>query len=443
MASQTFAEVDLNSPGYEFLRSHRSMNNLFFKLVALDYLQDFCPLYKCPPIHRYYFSLLDSKNPSEQVFIFTCLCAWLIKNKCHMNLDLSPEEYQDIDATIGTIFEALKLLLSIESEQDEKSVARVINFAPARLKQGFGPEVIWTLSILADRALELSVEAGAFNSSRVQIIFHEKQATIASVTGEVQSVNKTAGGQNQSITIGQPIVGGGLTTRPLGNYRIDDSSLLFDDDDDENQVSSTKVDTNEAKSLERGLDLSQAMFEPDLWLHQVERDTPALRVANKLIVDGASNLGTLRDRISESRRINKGVQDFLNQSKSILEIIANRIEKQLQIINGREKFLQSNLGPQLDEFRKIWSTYNEQQKLNDRLIEQVSSKTDLFESHICKLRSLGEQIEERTRELNDGTKLRQLQDLVRSLERESGELELRVNLLLIVYAKRRQSSIED
>lgn len=45
-------ENDLESPGYDFLRSYENMLNLHTKLLALNYEKDFCPAYKCPPIHR-------------------------------------------------------------------------------------------------------------------------------------------------------------------------------------------------------------------------------------------------------------------------------------------------------------------------------------------------------------------------------------------------------
>lgn len=45
-------ELDLESPGYEYLRSYQNMINLHSKLLVLNYEKEFCLAYKCPPIHR-------------------------------------------------------------------------------------------------------------------------------------------------------------------------------------------------------------------------------------------------------------------------------------------------------------------------------------------------------------------------------------------------------
>lgn len=45
-------EADLESPGYEYLRSYNNMTNLYYKLLALEYQKDFCSRYKCPRINR-------------------------------------------------------------------------------------------------------------------------------------------------------------------------------------------------------------------------------------------------------------------------------------------------------------------------------------------------------------------------------------------------------
>lgn len=46
------ADADLDSPGYEYLRSYQNMINLHTKLLVLNYEKEFCLFYKCPPIHR-------------------------------------------------------------------------------------------------------------------------------------------------------------------------------------------------------------------------------------------------------------------------------------------------------------------------------------------------------------------------------------------------------
>lgn len=408
MSTQVLNENDFESPGYEYLRSYQNMCYLYHKLVVLDYQRDFCSIYKCPPIHRYYFSM-PNKNQSEQLFLFTCLCAWLIKDKCQMNFDIEPEEYQDIDLTISIIFEALKLLLTPD-DSNATETARVINFPLGRLKQGYGPEVIYTMNIFADRALEIVSQSES--NDKIRIIYHNK---------------KTSSDQRQTnsnfITIGQPFVGGGLTTRPLGSYQIDDKSLVLGGQDE------TATDDNNVSLIDIHVDQAD-------WYQQVDRVRPALESAN--LNDSDNNVLCVenwQDYLEATRDYQKCIEDFLNQFKSLIGVISGRIDRHLQVINGREKFIQTNLKSQIEDFLKIWRDYSSEKEKNSKLIEKVNSKADLFESHNAKLRSIKAKIESRIRELDDGSKLKELETIIKNLSTENDELSLRIGLLLTVYAK--------
>lgn len=43
---------DTRSPGYHFVSNFQWMQNLIEKLILLKYDQQFCPVYKCQPLHR-------------------------------------------------------------------------------------------------------------------------------------------------------------------------------------------------------------------------------------------------------------------------------------------------------------------------------------------------------------------------------------------------------
>jgi len=329
-----------------------------------------------------------------------------------MNLSLSPEEYQDVDSTIDVIIEALELLLFLDGGDDRRHKSGTIGFAPARLKQGYGPEVIWTLSVLADRALELAVEASP-GIGRPQIIYHDKQAA----GGTLSLPN--------CIVIGQPLVGGGLTTRPLGSYLVDDSSLNLRDE----IVETSSLDVNSVEDT----------YDPKQWHIQVDQDTPALKKASSLHDDySRSNEPEWGGYMIETEEANEAVAQFLGQTKSLLEMIANRIEKQMQTIHSREKFLQDSLAHQFDEFLETWRAYISRSRKNTSLMEQIGLKTDLFDTYVTRLKLVGSQIDARTRELNDGAKLNELQARVESLRTESESLELKSSLLLTLYAKQQE-----
>lgn len=428
----------MESPGYEYLRSYQNMCNLYHKLLALNYQKEFCSLYKCAPIHKYYFSV-PNDNSNDQQYLYTCLCAWLIKEKCHMNLELAPEDYEDIDVTINVILEALQLLLVNDENHPPNSTSKSpINFPPGRLKGGFGPEVIWSLNILADRALELMLEQQNHDSKvpkRPKLVYHNKNLAI----DNNRQINS---GNSNFITIGQPFVGGGLTTRPLGSYQIDDKSLLFDDDqDDEERLTEELIAGNHEQEAE-GASMS-LVVEPDEWYQQVQRAAQVLEVAsmvrennnnNNKSIEGLdeNNWQMFLKSFSNSR---SALQEFSSQFSPLLEAITRRIDKHMQVIKNRETFIQTNLASQLGKFLEVWRLYSKELANNNDLVERVTQRTDLFESHNEVLRGLGGQIEARIAELNDGSKLRELQSMTDRLKGENIDFDIKINLLLARYSE--------
>lgn len=415
-------ENDFESPGYEYLRSYQNMNSLYYKLLILNYQQDFCSIYRCPPIHKYYFSM-PNKNQSEQQFLFTCLCAWLIKDKCQMNLELEPEEYEDRDTTLSVIVEALRLLLTPDEEMNAKKNSKnLIGFSPARLKSGFGPEVVWTINILADRALELLAESGPKRSSN-QIIYHNASADV---------VDPERAAVHTSITIGQPFVGGGLSTRPLGSYQVDDANLLLEDDSQNLRLQS-QTPTNDSNSSD---------LDRNAWFRRVERATPSLNAAN-LMKDESIETKDWQNFLKSTRKCATAIDVFLQDSRCLLEPILNKVDDQLKIINERESFIQAKLKVEIEEFLKNWRAYSLELTRNTDLLEQINSRTDKFDQYNEKLRRLNNQIELRISELNDGSRLRELEVMKNRLRKENDEFDIKIGLLLTVYAKKQRKIIAE
>ena len=66
-------------------------------------------------------------NPGEQFFLFTSLCSWLIRKtgrQCEQ-----PQEHDDPNSTISNILEQVRRF------------GVSIDFAPSKLKQGYGEQV--------------------------------------------------------------------------------------------------------------------------------------------------------------------------------------------------------------------------------------------------------------------------------------------------------------
>jgi len=71
------------------------------------------------PLNRHYFAL--QTNPGEQFYLFTSLCAWLVR-KAGGSFD-QPQEFDDPNSTVGEILERVR------------KIGQKIDFPPSKLKQ--------------------------------------------------------------------------------------------------------------------------------------------------------------------------------------------------------------------------------------------------------------------------------------------------------------------
>lgn len=79
------------------------LDDLMEKLKILNYERLLSEM-KMKPLGRYYF--LKSVNPGEQFFMFTSLCAWLIRQS---GRDFEqPQEFHDPSQTIANIVKILQ-----------------------------------------------------------------------------------------------------------------------------------------------------------------------------------------------------------------------------------------------------------------------------------------------------------------------------------------------
>lgn len=85
------------------------IDDLMEKLKFLGYERQLLKEMKLKPLSRFYFQ--KSVNPGEQFFMFTSICAWLIR-KTGRNFE-QPQEFDDPSSTISKIIKILQELVSL------------------------------------------------------------------------------------------------------------------------------------------------------------------------------------------------------------------------------------------------------------------------------------------------------------------------------------------
>ena len=114
------------------------MEDLLDKLKLLNYEKDFSAELRMRPLNRHYFVI--QTNPGEQFFLFSSLAGWLIRT-LGKKFD-PPQEFDDPNSTIANILDHMRQL------------GATIDFAPSKLKQGYGEQALFVLDTLVDHALK-------------------------------------------------------------------------------------------------------------------------------------------------------------------------------------------------------------------------------------------------------------------------------------------------
>lgn len=402
-----------------------------------------------------------------------------------MNFQLEPEDYEDPNTTIETILEAIRLLQADGNEPLPRSAFNAwLGFPPSRLKNAsYGPEIVWLMNILADRALELHkaeqrqrastgtlISANNNNSNNTNQ--NQRKSSLRVVYRSDQQQTPNSNGSNNKldcITIGQPLVGGGLTTRPLGTYRIDDDALVLkqadleafweDNNHSDNSIHNNKKTSQAAKrtminsnndendNYDRGFSPLSGDEASD-WYDQVNQvsthletidlsdDFKSVNQANAMSINWQEYLVNFE----QAREI---IGTFFKESREPMENISARIKRELQVIWAREKFIQTQANKEIDDYLKTYQKYSKLLNENKELERNVEKKMASFEWMNEKLRNIRELVEKRTRDLADGKHLRELESKINQLRSEKSQFDVKIGLLMGIYANKQTELLAD
>lgn len=330
---------------------------------------------------------MNASNAGEQFYTFSCLCAWLVKSKCRLPIEgpLNPQDYEDPHLTIHTILEALRL---VHKDGREEGVLSV-EFPPAKLKQGHGSEVIHVLTVLANAALERSHNTGG-------------QATIV-IKGHSDA------GRDEDEVSAEPT-----------------------DQDNELEINFeqqyTLMEEEEAAPLEVTVpterQILQSTTDEQQWRLEVERVLPRLKVALR----PGDHKADWRTHEAEMQAHKKMFDAHFNDTRVAIEKLARDVTTSLDKIGSREKYLQLQLEPLINECRALKEQLTAVQD-NYRVVSGgVTSKSQTLSKLSDDLDAIKSEMEERGSSMTDGTPLIALRKTLAKLKQELITVDIRIGV---------------
>lgn len=137
--SELLTAIERDSNNMSLISSYHS-DDLIEKLKLLNYENLLLRQMKMKPLNKFYFNKV--RNSGEQFFLFTSICAWLIR-ETGKSFE-QPQEFDDPNVVISKIIKSL----------NDMDIAT--DFQSNKLISGAGPICVYVLDCLATKVMKLS-----------------------------------------------------------------------------------------------------------------------------------------------------------------------------------------------------------------------------------------------------------------------------------------------
>ncbi|XP_059046745.1 intraflagellar transport protein 57 homolog [Achroia grisella] len=344
--------------------------NIIDKLRLLKIDTELRPQIKMKPMNRYYF--VTSTNPGEQFFVFASTAIWLIK-KIGKDMEL-PNEEDDPNSTIANILDFLR----------EKDIT--IDFSSHKLKQGFGEQVCYILSVLADEALK----AQNF----------EWQKPIVDIAEPEESPDD-------------------------GDQVEDETEIILDKVEEEMAIYSEESDGEYGNADEKETnDISTKMHDWEAWKLELERVAPALRL--KISADGRD----WRARHSQMRSYKDELFDRFKITETQLNKLYNNISSVMDKISARENILNEQFEPLVREYGSLLDELNKVTNEYKEVSVGVTERQETLNEITAKVENIKQRTESRGSAMNDNSPLVTAKKAVVNLKKDIQEMDFQIIVLL-------------
>jgi len=389
-------EADLraaaDSPGWSFMAMVTN-EHLLDKLKILNYESDLAPLMKSSGFRglpRHYFAA--ASHPGQQFFMFVSVAAWLIRQTGRkMNM---PEEHEDPNSLIAQILDHLRKL------------SKPVDFPPNKLKSGSGEHVLVVLDRLADEALL----HGHFS--------WEKPRYPAEAPDDEEVVED------------DPEI-------DLNNLEQDMDAFNNDIDDDEGLIDLEALKLQQDAKETEGSKLDNILesnVDSHAWKMELERVLPTLKVTLKL--DGKD----WRTHIDQMHNNQGAIEKYLAETSAHLTKLSEDINRTLEKINSREKYVNQSLEHTLLSFRQLQDRLAEKreaEKTESASLDQLSAQLTLISTELDKVK---QEMEEKGANMTNGEPLVRIKQAHAKLKKEIVDMDIRLGVLdhMLIVKKLRE-----
>ncbi|XP_017097706.2 intraflagellar transport protein 57 homolog [Drosophila bipectinata] len=363
-------------------------DDLLEKLKLLNYEKHLLKEFKLKPLSRFYF--VKATNPGEQFYMFTLICWWLCKK---LGKDMErPQEYDDPNTVAAKIIQILE------------QIDVPVDFQPNKLIRGAGPICLMVLDVLSTQACKVAKVA------------------------------------YQKLHIAQE-------EEFLGDYLEDNAEIILEKLEDEQNAaapsddSDMELETHNFRQLnwlnrpqkrsigdvnldERNCELDARMTDHQEWRLELERVLPHLKVFVK------ADARDWRTHISQMETFRAAIDEVSETTQAQLKKLHNEFTFDLEKIESREKHLNNELQPLIQQFKEQSIELSSIQYAQNQVQEETEKQTTQLNEVMLEQELKKEEMERRGQVMSDGSSVQQIKKSIAKLKEDIAQLNLEVALLV-------------
>jgi len=362
------------------------MDDIVEKLKLLDYEKGFLKKNSSFALQRglnHAYFAIPHTNPNEQFFYLSSIISYLMGICGHQWP--APGQFDDPNATSASIVENLGRM-SVSTD-----------FAPSKLRAGYGETVCQVLMALCDRALKTT----NFRFNRPQNA-------------------KEKSGDDE------------LEDEDPEDDQVEDETIV-DDEKDEDQLEALIGEKDGSKSM------IESKVDPAEWKLEVER------VSTQLGADKTIDQKDWRTHLEKMKQHHKAITEQLSQTRSQLDKMTTEITQTLEKIDTREKFLNNqfkNLGAEYKAAKEHYTEINDKYSLGSESVNRLTNDLSRLQDELDRVKM---KMEQASNQMTDTTPLVKIKAALEKLKLEIGQYEVRIGVVensllqLRIHAKKLQA----
>eukprot|EP00092_Neocalanus_flemingeri_P056720 GFUD01067275.1.p1 GENE.GFUD01067275.1~~GFUD01067275.1.p1 ORF type:complete len:422 (+),score=168.02 GFUD01067275.1:104-1369(+) len=360
------------------------MEDLLDKLKLLDYELEFVSELKMRPLNRHYFVI--QTNPGEQFFMFTSLASWLVR-KTGKQFE-QPQEFDDPNSTISNILDHVR------------KMGVTIDFAPSKLKQGFGEQAIFVLDRLADEALRA-----------------------AQFAWNTPIPPDEEGQEDEEIEDDAEVNLDRVEEDMAAEYSEEEEGDILHIDDLSNYPEKERGGSGTTTERERPDHIMESHTDAEMWRLEVERVAPSLKVTVR--VDSRN----WRSHLEQMHSYRSGIEESLTSTKNQLDKLQAEIAKTLEKISSREKYMNSQLEVQLNEYRQLSQVLAQTKEQYKQVSSGVTERSRLLAQITDDIETAKTEMEDRGSSMTDGSPLVNIRKSLARVKTEITAMDVRIGVV--------------